>query len=107
MATMSTSLAATARMSPVACKDFGPVTGTATTYRFCPPRTLARGHCTDGSTLPGSTGRRTRTGNVDAAIRSAAYPHLCIRQAPRHPPIVGDPWEGRRDLSQHNNFHDR
>src|SRR6516165_11500773 len=61
MATMSTSLAATARMFPVAYRDFGPVTGTAATCRFCQPRTLAHGRCTDGSTLPGSTGRRTRT----------------------------------------------
>ena len=55
MATMSTSLAVTARMFPVACKDFRPVMGTVTTCRFCLARTLARGRCTGGFTRPGRT----------------------------------------------------
>ena len=56
--------------------------GNGHNVQILPTPTLAPGRCTDGSTRPGSTGRRTRTGNVDTAIRSAAYPHLCIRRAP-------------------------
>ena len=67
MATMSTSLGATALTYPVAYKDFRPVTGTATTCRFCPPLTLARGRCTDGPTPPGRTGRALEHGRAARA----------------------------------------